>query len=359
MKEDRIITIVAALAAVMGLLAMSVGKFIMGGIILLIAFAIFFNRGGGKFNDRSLYEKVLRTDMQIAWLFEKLKDIDTPLGKPWIAEHKGFPGESIVFGPDRFKDAIVISRKGADLDIKYITLLDNIIRKPEDEYRFEDLINTKEAEVTPERYARFAALKLASVMLVRHLFELTERLDADRDAEVPEELVFFKFYYHNSSEGWLRDSDGSDVLKVEASYKPFVSAVLDADGEEMASVKPHAFNGKGIVMDSAGYELLANGEHFGEITKFSEKGREGFIAETDDGTYTITIFPACLRANISCNCTVERDGKLMAVIGGSPNLLFDAGYMRSDVVLSYDDDYLVLYAALETFILTLNGRYLR
>jgi hypothetical protein len=89
-------------------------------------------------------------------------------------------------------------------------------------------------------------------------------------------------------------------------------------------------------------------------------GKEGFIVSTDDGEFRVNVFTSCLRANISNNHTVEKDGRLMAVIGGSPNILFDTcGRCRNDVILSYDDDYLVLYAVLETFILTLNGKYLR
>lgn len=360
MKEDRLITIIGVLTAVTGLLALSVGRFIMGGIILLIAFAIFFNRGGGRFNDRSLYEKIIRTDMGIGELFDKIKDIDTPFGRAWIAEHKGFGGDSIVFGPTRYKDCIVISRKGRDLDIKHITKLENIIRKSEDDYRFEDMINSGELEVTPERYSKFASLKLVSVMLVRHLYELILRLDADRDAEVPADLDFFKFYYHNSSEGYLKDSDGDPLLRVEASYTPFRARVLDMDGNEMASVVPHAFNAKGTVIDSAGYELFANGEHFGEIRTFKEGKEEGFIADTDEGEFKAVIFPACLRANISTNYTIEYKGELKAVTGGSPNLLFDTcGRCQNDVILSYDDDYLVMYAILEIFILTLNRKYLK
>jgi hypothetical protein len=298
--------------------------------------------------------------MSVDELFEKIKELDTPLGRPWIAEHKGFEGKSIVFGPSRFKDCIVISRKRNYLDIKHITLLDNIIRKPEDEYRFEDLISASEVEVTPERYSVFAGFKLASVMLLKHLFELTEKLADDRGAEVPSSLDFFKFYYHNSSEGWFRDSDGADVLKVECSYTPFVARVLNDEGEEMASVVPHAFNQKGIVSDRAGYELFANGAHFGEIRQFKEGKHEGYLAVTDAGEFRATLFPACLRANISCNFTIEHDGSLKAVIGGSPNLLFDScGRCQNDVVLSYDDDYLVLYAVFEIFLLTLNRKALK
>ena len=69
MKEDRLITIIGALTALTGFLMLSVGRFIMGGIVLLIAFAIFLNRGGGKFNDRSIYEKVVKTDMDIRDLY--------------------------------------------------------------------------------------------------------------------------------------------------------------------------------------------------------------------------------------------------------------------------------------------------
>ncbi|MBQ6389560.1 MAG: hypothetical protein IJH90_08020 [Mogibacterium sp.] len=360
MKEDRIMTWVGVLAAIMGLLSFSVGKWIMGGIILLLSFGIFFTRGGGRFNDRSIYEKVIRTDMDIRELYEKLKDIETPLGKAWIAEHKGFSGDSIVFGPNSFKDCVVISRSGSKLDIKHITKIDNIIRDESDEYRFRDFINDTDIEVTPKRYAIFVSLKLASVMLIRHLQELIEKLDADRNTPIPSDLDFFKFYYHNSYEGWFKDEEGNDLLRVESTYNPFVARVLDADGNEMASVVPRASNGKGVVTDSAGYDMYADGEHFGEITRHKIKGLDAFTAKTEAGEFTIKSFPACLRANVSCNYTIEQDGELKAVIGGSPNILFDTvGRCQNDVVLSYDDDLMVLYAELEIFIMTLNKKFLK
>ena len=334
MKQDKAMRAIGVLTVLMGLLMLSVGKFIMGGIVMLLAFGIFWTRGGGKFNDRSIYEKVVKTDLGIDELYEKIKDIDTPFGKPWIAGHKGYEGDSIVFGPGKFKDCVVISRVKNSLSIKHLTLIENIIR--------------------------FAGFKLAAVMLVKHLMEIVEKLSADRNAEVPDSLDFFTFYYHNSSDGYLRNSDGEEVLKVEHSYSPFRSAVLDSDGSEMASVMPHAFDGKGIVLDMAGYEMFANGEHYGEIKRFKDGKKEGFICSTEEGEFRVNIFPSCMRAKVSCNYTVERDGELKAVIGGSPSLQFDnEGWCRNDLILSYDDDYLVLYAILEIFILTLNSRFLK
>ena len=360
MKQDRAVTLLGVLTIITALLAMSVGRFIMGGIILLLAFGIFWNRGLGKFNDRSLYEKVIRTDIDIADLYRRLENMQTPLGRPWIAQHKGFDGDSIVFGPSAYKDCVVISRKKGDLDIKHLTLVDNIIRKEEDEYRFSNFVDPKETEVTPEHYAKFAGLKLASVVMIKHLTEMIEELAAGREPEIPSELDVSEFYYHNSCEGFFRNSDGANVLEVKNSYHPFVSKVLDTDGNEMASVMPRSFNGKGVVIDSAGYDMYADGKHFGDISRFKDGKREGFIADTDAGKVTVTIFPACMRANISCNYMVEMDGELKAVIGGSPNILFEsAGYCENDLILSYDDDYLVMYAALEIFIMTLNKKFLK
>ena len=360
MKEDKAITAVGILAVILSLLMMSVGRFIMGGITLLLAFGIFWNRGGGKRVDRSIYEKTVKTDLSIEELYDKLRDLETPLGRPWIAEYKGYAGDSIVFGPCSFKDCVVISRGKNFINVKHVTRLENIFRKAEDEYRFEGLVNPEEAEVTPARYAVFAGFKLASVMLVKHLTELTDRIGKDRDAEVPESLDLYRFYYHNSSEGAFRDSDGSDVLRVETSLRPFTAKVFDTDGNEMASVVPHAFDNKGYPDESAGFELFSDGEHFGEIRRFRDADGEGFEAETDAGTFRMILFPACMKARISCNYMIEHEGKLKAVIGGSPNLLFDQyGRCRNDLINSYDDDYLVLYAIAEVFILTLNSKFLK
>ena len=358
MKQDKAITWVGILAAVCGLLAISVGRFIMGGIILLLSFGIFWNRGGGKFNDRSVYEKVITTDLTIAQLYTKLREMDTPLGRAWIAQHKGFDGDSIVFGPNKYKDCIVISRNKKYLDVKHITMVDNIIRDPSDEYRFRDFVDASETAVTPQRYSEFAGLKLVCIMMISRLQEIIESLDRDRSADVPDALDGYSLFYHNSSEGHFRDENGEDILRVENSYNPFTAKIFSEDGEEMASVAARSVNAKGVVSDGAGFDFYADGEHFGEIRQ--DRRVNGYTADTGAGKFTVSLMPANLRANMSFNYSVKKDGKTVAVIGGTPNLLFDeTGYCQNDVILSFDDDYLVLYAALEIFIMTLNKKFLK
>ena len=360
MKENRVINILIGLGVLMTLMMFSVGRWIMGGIMLLLTFGIYWNRGSGKFNDRSIYENVVKTEITIDELFELLKDMDTPLGKPWIGGHKGFKGDSIVFGPNIFKDCVVISQMNGKLNIKHLTLVDNILRDESEEYRFSNFLDPKETEVTPKRYAIFASFKLASIMLIRDLRELIEALDKNRNTPVPERMGDFTFYYHNSSEGTFRDEDDNELLKVESILNPFSAKVFDMDGEEMASVVPRAYNAKGVALDTAGFEIFADGEHYGEITRYKTKHAEGYRAVTEAGEFDIRIMPACRRGNLSCNYVVEQNGVRKAVIGGSPNLLFDEiGYCQSDIVLSYDDDLFVLFAALEIFILTYNKKFLK
>lgn len=360
MRQDRMLTVAAVIWLVLGFITVLSGHVIFGGVVMLLGFGIFYLRGRGSFNDRSLYEKQIKADIEIKELYEKLKDMNTPLGKAWLGGHKDYQGDCIIFGPNVFWDSIIIGRKGSGMVLRHTMDMDKIIRGEKDEHRFEELINPAEYEATPERYAIYAGFRLTSVIMLDHLMKLVKDIDAGKDVTIPDNLEEYRFYYHNSSNGWFKDSEDNDVLQAEYSLQPFRAAVLDADGEEMASVIPRAFNKRKEPVPHAGFELTANGEHYGEIRPFKDREGEGFMAETEDGTFRICIFPAVRKGNISCNYRIERDGKLMAVIAGSPNLIFDGlGKCRNDIVHSYDDDYLVLYAVIEIFILTLHSRFLK
>ena len=360
MRQDRWIAVFGIFCLVAGIMTVLTGRIIFGGIMTLTGFAVFYLRGHGDFNQRSIYEKQIRCDISIGELYEKLKDMDTPLGRAWLAGVRSSKGECIVFGPGVFSDCIVIYRRGRNIVMRHTSQTGMIIRGEEDEYRFESVAEASGSEVSPARYSVFQSFKLTSVVMLGHLFEIVRDMASGRDVTVPGTLENYKFYYFNSSEGWFRDSEGNDVLRVEAALYPFRTAVYDADGNEMASVIPHSFDDKGNVVDKDGFELTANGEHYGEIRKYTDRTGGGFIAETGDGTFKAGIFPAVIRGKISCNYRIERDGRLMAVIAGSPKLIFEGiGTCRNEMIHSYDDDYLVLYAMLEVFILTLNSRFLK
>lgn len=355
MKKDWLSKIAGILCLLVGALSVLSGKFLSGIGILTIGLAVLYTSGGSS-NDRNIYEKLIKSDLSIDEIFEKLRDVETPLGKPWLAGHKTYEGSNIVFGPSAFKDIVVVSKGKGGIVIRHSINTSEIIRSDEEEYRFEDVIKSDEEDVSPSRYSLFVGFKMASVELVRQLYDFILKLSENRDTEAAEEWGLFKFYYHNSSEGSFKDADGRDVLGVECAFDPFTARVLDEDGSEMASVKSRGVNKRGEVSEKDGFELIANGEHYGEITKLSD----GFSVETEDGSFFMRQFPACGKANVSCNYRIEKDGKDVAIIGGSPNLSFGSkGRHQNDVILSYDDDYLVLYAILEIFVITYNRKFLK
>lgn len=51
-----------------------------------------------------------------------------------------------------------------------------------------------------------------------------------------------------------------------------------------------------------------------------------------------------------------KDDELLAVIASIPNIEFeDVGKCRQYIIMSYNDDYLVLYASIINFVSTLNN----
>ncbi len=191
-------------------------------------------------------------------------------------------------------------------------------------------------------------------------FEGLVKACADADAAVPAAMDMVNFYYHNSGEGWYKDEEGRDILQAEVTYSPLTAKVINEDGEELASVVARKLDRRSRVSSEAGFDIFANGEQFGEMYPFKSRACSGFKVKTEDGDFVLSLFPSCTRANISCNYRVEKDGELKAVIGGSPRLLFNENEQRqNDLVLSYDDDYLVLYAVLELFVMTLNSSFLK
>ena len=360
MKADKLNLVLIILTVFCGAVSVSTGNIIIGGIILLLGFGMYWNRGSGPANERIIFENEVKTELGIAEIYERIKDMDSPLGKAWIAEHTGYEGDSIVYGPSPYKDCVVISKKAGKLSIKHITKLGNIERGAYDEYRFENLIDAAETAVTPESYSKFAKYKLLSVMMIRHLRIMIEDIAKDPAATVPAETDMVNFYYHNSGEGWYKDEEGRDILRAELVYNPLTAKLFNSDGEEMAAVVARKLDRRSRVSAEAGFDIYANGRSYGEMYPFKTRTDSGFTVKTEDGEFLLKLFPSCTRANVSCNYRVEKDGVLKAVIGGSPRLLFNENEQRqNDLVLSYDDDYLVLYAVLELFVMTLNSSFLK
>lgn len=362
MKTDRLLTLFAFVFGVTGALFVTRGKFIFGGVLFAVGIAIFFFRGPGKFNVRSQYEKICRTfGKSIDDVYELLKDMDTPLGKPWIALHRGYSGDSIVFGPNEFKDMVVISvsDKRPEFSIKHINKIENIqLKDKEDAKRFDKVLPPDSMDVTPKTYSHFAAEKIMCARMIDDLIKMLEKFTADITPDVPKKYGKYNTFYYNSGDGFVRDMRGSKYMKLENEYEPFVAKAFDVDtAEEITNIVPRAYNKKGRVVDKAGYDMYADGKQYADISRQVTFKHDTFVIDVDKVTeFTAENFAAIQRANIKSNYIIKLNDELKAIVAGNPSLDFeDIGISKQYVIMSYDDDYITFYASFINFLMTLNS----
>ena len=102
-----------------------------------------------------------------------------------------------------------------------------------------------------------------------------------------------------------------------------------------------------------------SGESYGTLRKDMKSSHDEFYMDSPEGEIRVIGFRAVRKANLSCNYRVRINGVDKAVIAANAKLEFEGhGLVENNIICSYDDDFLVLYIALEDFILT-NNRYVR
>lgn len=178
MNGDKLFRILMALCLAMGIMGITVGKFILGGIFVGLAVAIWLTTGGKHYNDRNLYDKIVEgcEDITIEHIYECLSSVDTCLGCPWMGSNTFTSGDAIMFGPSPFKDYITIYKdKKNNIVVKSGTELSHIVRNADNETHFKDVLDTKSMTVNPKTYSHFASWKLMSAVLVDDLTEIIKK----------------------------------------------------------------------------------------------------------------------------------------------------------------------------------------
>lgn len=346
-KTELLRKMVTALSAFMAFMAISVGKYILGGVMIFFAFGMWYVFGGGSYNDRNLYTKIAETknDMTLDALYENLRGISTPLGKCWRGSSDRYGEDCIFFGPGIFKDFIAITKGKPGFILNSSTELEYIDKNADNAHRFENILDTSALEVTPKRFSGFASYKLITAVLMEDLTKLIAKID--NGEKPPEELDMYELYHYNSSDLVVRDSEDNEYAKCSSVFEPLSVIVYSMDGEELAHVTGDRKDEK------SGYQVTMSGEEYGIFYQDSSKEHDMIYADTPDGRFTATCFRAVRKGNIGSNYVIDLDGVPKAVIGGSRRIRFDnEGLVENDIICSYDDDYLLMYIAMQEFIMT-------
>lgn len=359
MNGDKLFRLLMILCLAMGIMGLTVGKFILGGIFIGLAVAVWLTTGGKHYNDRNIYDKIVEDSeaITIEHIYERLKNLDTCLGRPWMGHNTFTKDAAINFGPSPFKDFITIYKDKKNIIIKSSTELEHLVRDKASEAYFKELLDTKSMKVTPEAYSNFASWKLMTTVLVDDLTEIVKALKESGEVKSGE-LGKFKFYYANSIDCLYKDEDDNvytyvrtqnDPLNVKIYDIPDGDDAIEESGEVLAEVTGSAKDEK------SGFKFYMSGEEYGTLYRDSDSGSDSYYIDTNDDRVHVEGFRAVRKANLSCNYIITIDGVRKAVIAGNARIVFEGNNLtENSLICSLDDDFLLLYMAIQEFIMTKN-----
>lgn len=350
MNSDKMMRLMMGLFIFVGVVGLTVGKYILGGILIAVGIGIRVTTGGGTYNDRNLYDKTLANsrDMTVMQIYDLLKDTGTPFGKCWIGKQNSIEGDAVIFGPGPFKDYIAIGLQDDDIILKSSTELSHLKYDDEDAWRFDGLIDTENTPVNPRSYSSFASYKVVCAAMMDDLVEILNDV-SEGTGTVPDELDVFDLFYVNNTDPIYRDLEGSEYASVEGVYEPVHIVVKNMDGEVVSEVKANG------TKESDGYDVTVSGELYGTLMRQNASEHDEFYMDTRDGRIAIRGFRAVRKGNLSCNYRVLVNEQCKAVIAGSARIRFDEDRnTENSIVCSYDDEDLLLYITLQEFIMKKN-----
>ncbi|ASS37787.1 hypothetical protein [Mogibacterium pumilum] len=360
MNGDKLFRLLMVLCLAMGIMGLTVGKFILGGIFVGLAVAIWLTTGGKHYNDRNIYDKIVEgcEDVTIEHVYECLSKMDTCLRFPWMG-HNTYTSEAVInLGPSPFKDFITIYKdKKNNIVIKSSTELEHLVRDADSEDHFEGLLDTKSMSVNPKSYSHFASWKLMSAVLVEDLTEIIKQIKDGDPLEV-KTLDMFKFFYANSKDCLYRDFDDNEYTYVRTVNEPLNVKIyeipeggeaIEESGEVLAEVTGSS------KAEKNGFKFSMSGEGYGTLYRDTESDSDSYILETNDGSVYVKGFRAVRKANLSCNYIITIDGVRKAVIAGNARIAFEEDALtENSLICSLDDEYLLLYMAILEMIMTKN-----
>ena len=231
------------------------------------------------------------------------------------------------------------------------------MRNAENEAHFKDVLDTKNMTVNPKTYSHFASWKLMSAVLVEDLTEIIKRVKAGDNSDI-KSLDKFKFFYANSTDCLYKDIDDSEYTYVRTTNEPLDVKIyeipegdesIEEAGEVLAQVTGSA------KAEKNGFKFYMSGEEYGTLYRDTESDSDSYFLETSDGRVYVKGFRAVRKANLSCNYIITIDGVRKAVIAGNARIAFEEDVLtENSLICSLDDEYLLLYMAIQEMIMTKN-----
>lgn len=354
MRKETVFRIFAGLSFFLGVMMIFTGSAFYGFAFICLSVGVILTTSVGKNkNERDQYDKIISgaQDFDLDGLFDALAAEKNGLGGVWKARHDSVPDQCIVIGPSPFKDYIIVGKSDDKLILKGSFNTSHLRYSADEAWRFEHCVDTSEMPVTAKNYSIFAAYKLVTVMMLDDLTKYCEGIINGSDEELGRTFGEHTLFHYDSSDGIVKDIDDNEYASVETTRKPLNVTVRNTDGEQVSAVT-ELDKKKDVFL----YDVNLYGEGYGKVRKDLKSYRDVYVCETPDGTFRLESFAAVRYANLAANYRLMLDGETKAILACNAGIRFgDSGLLTNDIIISYDDDFLLVYITLEEMLTGANA----
>ncbi len=305
--------VISILLIVAGLIVMGMLDFkqigVIIGLVIAVGGATIYMMSSSKTYSRAIANVGVVAEsshIEIQKLYEDFKDIDTPLGKPWISKIKLIPGEAMIFGPGVDDNYVYVYKKNNAICIAQNAHTYFILASEEDKHRLapkklHPITDVKEAVCTSMNGMTIKEdvfHAISSYAQTGKAIEISSSIDKHSVYSFDEDfnLLSQNFTLEDIDDNIIYDIEGTMPLKMFTIKEHSTGNEVFRCSKKTMKILPH-------------YTFYKEGKEYGTFKKKMHLVKDSFLMETEDGT-------------LSMKSLAERDGnnyiiKLNNVVIGS------------------------------------------
>lgn len=298
-----------------------------------------------KYNDTMSAIKRISNTKNISFekMYNDFKDLDTPLGKPWIGQAAWNVKKSMVYGPNKDNNLVYVYLKRGKCYISGIGMEDLKIKSPE--VQAHKLV-VEESELSKNQLVCFHLMNNLSVAqmfnVMQNYFETGKAIWNEKVSwKNAKAYAFTEEFKLTGQDFRMTDMDNNELYKVTGTYPLKTLCFYDSkNSQEVFRVE------KKIMHVMPHYDFFAEDKLIGNFEQKVNMARDIFKMETEMGVFEIKQD----LDNFGAGHTVYLDGKIIGAVAEKLNLSLHNLVFDNFILWTIDDKYRLIIAAFAVMI---------
>lgn len=320
------------------------GVFI-GTFILILGISLVNGSTDEKYNESMTSIKRISNTNKITFekMYNDFKDLDTPLGKPWIGRAAWNVKKSMVYGPFKENDLVYVYLKKGKCYISGIGMENLKISSPEVQAH---KVTVEESELTKNQLVCYHLINNLSISqmysVMKEYFKTGKAFWSEntswKDAKA---YAFTEEFKLTGQDFRMTDMDKNEIVRVTGTYPLKTLSFYDSKtSEELFKVE------KRILHILPHYDFYDKGKLIGSFEQKANIARDVFEMQTEMGLFEIKKD----LDNFGTGHTIYLNGKMIGAIAEKLNLTLENLFFDNFIFWTIDDKYRLLFAAFAVMI---------